>query len=409
MKYDSAYFNRLISILTFYLPRFLGVVATVSRAVNRYAVVFVVCAIVLSIYNVYSMSMNNSVVEDNQYRDTEISYFNKTTTDVSLRDYLREHFIFLGTNKQPGLGVKQAVFLEPSSDCYHAFELNRQYAFNVSTRVEDDHIECELCFDEAAHPYSIKLEHISNDHVSLVVYKKSLENGTNRVVFKDEFALKKRPTFTIDSDHFKDYASSLNRLKVYDSDVFISTFVSDDSEYPQTTMKFSFLDKQGNPYVVYNHHDLFGYVDGQWCTMKKSRSDCPMMIIEKNNRGGVDYTLWEPWTYSSINKKTSFSKEKYRFSQLSKKIALNGMRSKDEANIKIDGHDFKVKEQSWIMFNGDEWIKLNTSEQLDAFITGKQIGELIVVDKVYRNAGTWAVDLSLFSPLRSQVETLTLN
>jgi hypothetical protein len=85
------------------------------------------------------------------------------------------------------------------------------------------------------------------------------------------------------------------------------------------------------------------------------------------------------------------------------------MRSKEEANIKIDGNDFKVKEQTWIVFNGDEWIKLNTSEQLDAFISGKEIGELIVIDKVYRDGGTWSVDVSLFSPLRSQVETLTLN
>jgi hypothetical protein len=320
MKYDPSPFYRFFSTFTFQLPRLLGVVATISRFVNRYAAAFIVCSVLLSIYSVYSISTNNTIVEDNKHHSTEMSYFVKTTTDVSLRDYLREHFIFVGINKQPGLGVKQAVFSEPSRDCYHAFELNRQYAFNVATSVHDDHIECELCFDEAACPYAIKLDHISNENVSLVVYNKPAESGSSRVVFKDEFMLKKRPKFKIDSDDFDDYVNSLNKLKVYDSDAFISTFVTDDSDYPQTLMKFCFMDKQGKSYVVYNHHNLFVFDEGQWHTMKKHCSDCPMMIVEKIIEVVLITHFGSPGRIVPLQKKQVFQKKNIVFRNCQRKF-----------------------------------------------------------------------------------------
>lgn len=130
----------------------------------------------------------------------------------------------------------------------------------------------------------------------------------------------------------------------------------------------------------------------------------PLLQVRKVDDRILKFDLWDSEGKARIALNLVKSREISPLRRLQGDIHFVSARTRSQATVEIKGERISVNLKEWLLHTAeDEWIKLQTVEQIDEYVEMKLKGELLVIDSLEKRDGKQILTGHLFSAMRSEV------
>lgn len=129
----------------------------------------------------------------------------------------------------------------------------------------------------------------------------------------------------------------------------------------------------------------------------------PLYTMEDFDDEGLKMVGWSSsgeFAHHFIVKK---QQESWKPSMLQSQIRLAGARSKDVILTQVGEQRWNLRVHDWLLHTPKGWQKIATPSQLDQYVQGLLIGELLIFRELVSEEGQWIARFRLYSNARSQM------
>jgi len=134
----------------------------------------------------------------------------------------------------------------------------------------------------------------------------------------------------------------------------------------------------------------------------------PLLRLTRCEEKLAHVDVWDVAGKSQLSIKLIRHREGWAAERLSGEMKLAGARSWSRFILEGGGDRIEISPDDWLVQREGEWHKLETVEAIEAVVAGKVDGELLIIEEIERSEGRTQLHAHLFSPMRSEVATLTL-
>lgn len=148
----------------------------------------------------------------------------------------------------------------------------------------------------------------------------------------------------------------------------------------------------------------------RWKTVipgEKSRG-YPLLVVKKVEDRLMNLELWDPDGNKKIALNLLKSMETWVPTNIQKDFKFLGARTRSQFVFEIDDEKMLLSPHDWLLLTDDGWKKLNSPEEIDAYVDRNEIGTLFVFDGIDRLGDQQVLKGALYNPSRTQVEELEL-
>lgn len=140
---------------------------------------------------------------------------------------------------------------------------------------------------------------------------------------------------------------------------------------------------------------------------EKSRG-YPLLVVKKVEDRLMNLELWDPEGNKKIALNLLKSTETWVPTNIQKDFKFLGARTRSQFVFEVDDEKMLLSPHDWLLLTSDGWRKLNSAEDVDAYVDREETGTLFVFDGIDRLGDQQVLKGALYNPSRTQVQELEL-
>ena len=327
---------------------------------------------------------------------------------------LRDILLYGGINQRPDSmsseGKLCAYFLLKGDD--QVIELREGEAQYLTWLLEDSQVMFRFSPDNAPSSFYMEAQ-MSEDKASISFTL--LDELGNSVASDSEFAHIEVSKQSIElNNRLKDWKLdgyrvdggllARQRARWYGEDLFLQLHGGEEfhSITPKQKIEFQ-LD--GRAYSIYaSEDDCFIWKESQWhaVSSRKASQGLPLLKMTKVEDKLLHFTLWDPFGVHETHLNLIRSQEPWKPDTLFRQLSYLGDRTRSQFILDLEGKRWIIGSEDWLLRQGEEWVKLDSVEEIDAFVSQEIKGPLVIIKGRERlDKGGTVLDAEIFSPSRS--------
>jgi hypothetical protein len=195
------------------------------------------------------------------------------------------------------------------------------------------------------------------------------------------------------------------------ADRFLEMHGGEDFEYASGKERIDFLEGE-TPYCCFVAiGDFLVWKNGRWHVASRNEDTqlLPLMIAKKIEDKIMTFELWDPEGRAKVSLSLIRIKDHNGTLNLSQALKFVGAKTWAQFIVESSSGDrMTLKLHDWLIYNNDTWKKLDSPEEIDAFVQQKISGPLFILDKMEKQNGRQVLLGHLFNSLRTEVENVEL-
>jgi len=157
--------------------------------------------------------------------------------------------------------------------------------------------------------------------------------------------------------------------------------------------------------------DMLIWKEGKWSLPAEGEmtQTYPLLVVRKIEEKVISFDLWDAEGKTKIPLNLIRSRDMGGMPHLEQEFRFVGAKTWAQFIVEAGRERFTIKPFDWLVLTAEGWVKLDSSEKIDAFITQKVVGPLLVLDKMGKQAGKQVITGHLFNSSRTEVLPVELN
>lgn len=157
--------------------------------------------------------------------------------------------------------------------------------------------------------------------------------------------------------------------------------------------------------------DFLVWNEGRW----KMTSQCdstlghPLLAVKKIDDKVISFDLWDAEGKAKTSLNLIRARDLGGMPDLDQEFRFVGAKTWAQFIVESGGERFVLKPHDWLVLTSDGWLKLDSSDKLDAYVGQKTVGPLLVLDKMSKQNGKQVLVGHLFNASRTEMQPVELN
>ncbi|MCC5831953.1 MAG: hypothetical protein JJU12_02800 [Chlamydiales bacterium] len=195
------------------------------------------------------------------------------------------------------------------------------------------------------------------------------------------------------------------------SDRFLEMHGGDEYAFAFGKEKIDFLDGE-TPYSCFaGPRDFLVWRGGRWNTPMQGENTegLPILCIKKIDEKIMTLELWDGQGRAKTTLSLIRSKDHNKSPDLAQEFKFVGVKTWAQFIVECrNSGRLTLKPNDWLVLTQEGWKKLDSPDQIDAYVNGSLIGPLFVLDTMIKQNGRQILVGHLFNLSRTEVEEVEL-
>lgn len=195
------------------------------------------------------------------------------------------------------------------------------------------------------------------------------------------------------------------------SDLFLSLHGGDEFSHVLGKERIDFFDTD-RPYSCFvAAGDFLTWKEGRWVVVgdKEETQHHPLMVVKKIDDKIISLELWDSEGRGRTLLSLIRSREHYGKPNISQEMKFVGAKTWAQFIVECrNGVRMTLKLHDWLVLTQEGWQKLDSPDQIDAYVNQTLIGPLFILDKMIKQNGSQVLIGHLFNTSRTEVEQVEL-
>jgi hypothetical protein len=164
-------------------------------------------------------------------------------------------------------------------------------------------------------------------------------------------------------------------------------------------------------YCVYvDVNDALIWENDQWKVVKPGRESLgkPLLVIKKSEDRLKTMELWDPEGKGKITLNLLKSMDAPTSANVQNNFKFVGARTRTQFVFEIDGQRMLLSPHDWLLSTKEGWIKLQTPDEIDAYVDRKLVGSLFVFDAIEKREDKLSLVGTLFNASRADMQSVEI-
>jgi hypothetical protein len=330
---------------------------------------------------------------------------------------LKKHLVYYGKNGRPDAiaektllhfsftGNKSISSVTPGERLYILFDrkLNPpQYVFSPNNAESSLWMEAKADGGEALVKVAMKKENGEILHEP--------ECNANFTLPEKEYVRTGGTSWEIGKNRVDATLLARQKARWYGPDVFLEKHGGKEYADKGGKQRIDFGDIDDVYSIYAGLNDTIVWVNDQWKVVPPGHESLgkPMLIIKKIEDRLMNLELWDPEGKGKITLNLLKSSEPQAPVNIPQKFKFVGSRTRTQFVFEIDGERMLLSPYDWLLLTKEGWVKLQTPDEIDAYVERKTIGPLFVFDRVERKEDHLSLEGTLFNTSRTDMQSIEI-
>lgn len=156
--------------------------------------------------------------------------------------------------------------------------------------------------------------------------------------------------------------------------------------------------------------DVLAWKDERWHEVKPGvdSQQYPLLVVKKVDERLMKLELWDVGGKAKVSLNLIKSTETSLPQNIQKTFKFVGARTRSQLMFEVKNERMLISPKDWLLFVDGKWIKLTSSEDIDAYVERRMVGPLFVIDGVVRDDGRQILVGTLFNSTRTDMKTIEI-
>jgi hypothetical protein len=153
-------------------------------------------------------------------------------------------------------------------------------------------------------------------------------------------------------------------------------------------------------------NDYLVWFQSKWNEVKPGMDtkEFPLLHITKIDDRMMSCDLWDKGGLNKMSLHLAKSMEIWVPHRIQQEFKFVGSRTRNQSIVEIKQKRITLSPQDWILRINDEWKKLSSEKDIDAYVDGQLTGELFIFNGVSKISGQLLMTGSLYNSMRTEVQ-----
>lgn len=336
---------------------------------------------------------------------------------------LKRHLTYYGPNKRPdsqaaeqqwlhialrGSGGKREIkSVEPGQPTYLVYQKSgRTGNYNFSP----DNAETGLWIEVTQNPGSKEAQVI-------VSMRDQNEEIVTRPEEYRELTLTERPVprygagkWELDGQRVDGSLLSRQRARWYGADQFLIDHGGDAYAAAAAKQRVSFGKDQDLYFLRVAVGDNLVWKEGKWepVTSAEQSLGYPLLHVVSAQERTLECEIWDVEGKGKVTARITRGTPRWQLRFIQREVRFAGARTRSRLNLDMGTERAVVQPNDWIvLLDNDEWQRIDTVERLEAFLSDRLLGQLLVIDGVDKEDGQQVLRAHVYDSGRTARKNIT--
>jgi len=201
------------------------------------------------------------------------------------------------------------------------------------------------------------------------------------------------------------------KARWYGKDLFLEAHGGEEFQSVQDKHRIDFNGENAAYSIFVNIGDTLIWNGKRWEIIapgEKSRKS-PLLVVKKVDDRIMNFELWNTEGKIRIPLNLIRSTERWMPQNVIKSFKFVGARTRTQFAFEINGKRMLISPQDWLLYQDGVWVKLDSPEEIDAYVDRRLVGPLFVFEEIGKDEdGNTVLIGTLYSATRSAKERLKL-
>lgn len=195
------------------------------------------------------------------------------------------------------------------------------------------------------------------------------------------------------------------------SDRFLEMHGGDDFSHIVGLERVDFFDGEALYSCFLGPKNFLVWKENRWTNPKTGESTVglPLLCVRKIDEKILSLELWDAEGRAKTTLSLIRAKDHHKTPNLSHEFKFVGAKTWAQFIVECrNGERLTLKPHDWLVLTQDGWKKLDSPEEIDAYVEGRLVGPLFILDKMHKQNGHQVLAGHLFNSSRTDVEEIEL-
>lgn len=154
--------------------------------------------------------------------------------------------------------------------------------------------------------------------------------------------------------------------------------------------------------------DYLVWFQSKWNNVKPGMDtkEFPLLHITKIDDRMMSCDLWDKGGLNKMSLHLAKSMEIWVPHRIQQEFKFVGSRTRKQSIVEINQKRINLSPQDWLLRVNDEWKKLSSEKDIDAYVEGQLTGELFIFNGVSKINGQQLMTGSLYNSMRTEAQAI---
>jgi hypothetical protein len=200
------------------------------------------------------------------------------------------------------------------------------------------------------------------------------------------------------------------RARYIGPDLFLEKHGGEEFSYVMGRDRIDFMDNDTTYSCFVKEGDFLIWKDKRW-EMPKPDEDTtsyPLLVIKKMDDKLIFLELWEADGKGKLQLNLVKIKMHEPLPEVAGEFKFVGAKTWSQFIVECRGKRMTLRQDDWLVLDKDGWKKMETPEQIDAYVAGTLQGPLFVLEKMIKKEGRSVLMGHLFNFSRTEMKEIEL-
>lgn len=330
---------------------------------------------------------------------------------------LRNYLIYYGRNERPDAGQDQSML-------HFSFVGSKEIASVPAEKplylvYDKDQPKIKYRFSPKNSPSSLWIESQPGDkEVSVNV---SMKNEVGEIIRKPEqfshFKLKEKEFSRFGADRWElgkwkvdGTLLARQRARWYGKDLFLEKHGGEEYKSFEGRQRIDFGQDEEAYSVYVGPGEALAWINSQWREVKPGEDSqkYPLLVVQSVEDRLMKLDLWDIDGKSKVPLNLIKSTESAMPQNIQQIFKFVGARTRSQLTFEVNHERMQISPKDWLLFINNNWVKVETPEQIDNFVNRKTVGPLFVIDNIEREDGKQILQGTLFNSTRTEMSSIEI-
>lgn len=200
------------------------------------------------------------------------------------------------------------------------------------------------------------------------------------------------------------------RARFIGSDLFFEKHGGEEFSYSQGRDRIDFIDNDTLYSCFVKEGDFLIWKEGKW-NMPSPQDDTtkfPLLVAKKNDEKMLHFELWDASGKGKLPLNLIKIKMHEGLPEMGTEFRFVGAKTWSQFIVECRGTRMILRPGDWIVLSKEGWKKIETPDEVDAYVKQILTGPLFVLDKMVKKEGRQVLIGHLFNTSRTEVNDIEL-